>query len=193
MHSKTDILNWKQKTGALFMTLFLMFSTHGWAQKTGEISLSVYPGFTVVNFQQALGYSDDNMEDWSQFYYSAALRVFLSSGKQVKLGAEFAWQQLYYAYYIIPFGASPAYREFNVATTSVMVLGRYSASNFFAVGGAGLHFFDNGVSPSICLEAGYRFIASPKLHFPVSFRVNPVFGSGTPIPISVGAGVSLVL
>jgi hypothetical protein len=177
----------------LFSAIFIMVSTVSHGQKIEEISISAYPGFTLVNFEQALGYSDNDMEDWSQFHISASLRGFLSSAKPVRFGTELAWQQLYYAYYIVPYGPSPVYREFNVTTFSVTVLGRYSVNNFFLTGGAGIHFFNSGVSPAICLEVGYMLGNSDKLRFPVSFRINPIFGSGTPVPISIGAGVSFKL
>jgi hypothetical protein len=177
----------------LFMSIFLFFSSICRAQKSKEISLSAYPGFTIVNFEKALDYSDDYLENWKQFYISAAIRGFLSTEKPIHLGAEIAWQQLYYAYYIIPYYISPVYREFNVTTVSLMALGRYSVNRFFAVGGAGVHLFNSGISPAICLEAGYMIKAGTNLKFPVSFRINPIFGSGTPTPISVGAGVSYTL
>jgi len=173
----------------LIVTL-LLFSTIGSAQKQKEISFSFYPGITLVNFEKALDYSDDHLESWSEFYYSIALRGFLLSEKPLTLGAEVAWQRLYYAYYIVPYVPSPVHREFNISTVSLMVLGRYNINNFFTVTGAGIHFFSDGVSPSICFEAGYVFNAGATLKIPVSFRINPVFGSGTPIPVSVGTGVS---
>jgi hypothetical protein len=177
----------------LFFFVFLLFSVAGIAQNAKEISLSIYPGFTLVNFEKALGYSDDNMEDWSEVQISAAFRGFLSSAKSVQFGTELAWQRLYYAYYVVPYGPSPVYREFNVATVSFSVLGRYSFNNFFSVGGAGIHFFNDGIAPSLFLEGGYMINILENLRIPLSFRINPIFGSGTPIPFSVGAGVSYIL
>lgn len=187
IHSK------KHGAFALVITIFLLSSNHGYAQLSKEISVSIYPGFTFVNFEQALGYSDDYMEDWSEFHYSAALRGFLLSEKSIQPGAEVAWQQLYYAYYIVPYGASPVYREFNISTVSLTVLGRYTMNNIFLVGGAGIHFFNDGIAPAICIEAGYNINAGANLKLPVSFRVNPIFGSGTPIPFSAGIGVSYTI
>jgi hypothetical protein len=185
--------NRKRIVFALFITIFILFSTIGNAQKAKEISLSVYPGFTLVNFEKALGYSDEYMMDWDEFHIAVALRGFLSSEKPIQFGAELAWQQLYYAYYRVPYGPSPAERWFNVTTISAMALGRYSSKNFFLVGGGGIHFFRSGVAPAICLETGYMINGGSNLKFPVSFRINPIFGDGTPVPLSVGIGVSYVI
>jgi len=178
---------------AQFMIIFLFFSAIGLSQKGKEISLSVYPGFTLVNFEKALGYSDDYMEDWSEIHVSAALRGFLLSDNPLQFGAEIAWQKLYYAYYRVPSGDSPVYREFYISTVSVMALARYSVNNVFVVGGAGIHFFEDGVAPAICIESGYRLNAGTNLKIPLSVRVAPVFGDGTPVLFSVGAGLSYTI
>ncbi len=186
--------NWQRIPGMLLLTFFILYSSSGHAQNSKEISLSVYPGFTLVNFEKALGYSDDYMEDWSEFYTCVAIRGFLESGTQLSFGAEFAWQQLYYAYYRIPYISTfPVYREFNVSTYSMSLLGRYTNNNFFAVLGAGLHIFNNGVAPGTILEAGYFIKGGSNLKFPVSFRINPILGDGPPIPISVGIGASYTI
>jgi hypothetical protein len=190
MKAEEMMFNRQRAVLILVMTIFFCISSVSHAQHSKEISLSFYPGFTPVNFEKALGYSDDNMEDWSQFYYSLDLRGFLSSEIPFQFGTELAWQRLYYAYYVVPYGPSPVYREFNVSTVSLMVLGRYSVNKFFVVGGAGIHFFNSGISPAICLEAGYMIKAGANLGIPVSLRINPVFADGTPIPISVGIGAS---
>ena len=181
----------KKNLSWFLILIFLLFSCGIFAQKGIEISLSAYAGYTAVNFEKALGYSDEDMEDWDQFYYSVSLKGFLTSDKPLHFGAEIAWQRLYYAYYIVPYGPSPVYREFNVATTSVMALVRYSAENkFFALAGAGIHFFEDGVAPAIFIEPGYMISIGEKLKIPVSIRINPIFGDGTPIPVSVGVGLN---
>ena len=190
MKAEEMLFNKQRIVFILVMTIFFCFSSVSRAQHSKEISLSFYPGFTPVNFEKALGYPDDYMEDWSQFYYSFDLRGFLSSEIPFQIGTDLAWQRLYYAYYVVPYGPSPVYREFNVTTVSLMVLVRYSVNKFFVVGGAGIHSFNSGISPAICLEAGYMINAGANLKIPVSLRINPVFADGTPIPISVGIGTS---
>ncbi len=176
-----------------FMTAIIMNSSPGHAQKAKEISLSAYPGFTIVNFEKALGYSDDYMEDWNEFYTCAAIRGFLKPGKQFDIGVEIAWQQLYYAFYRVPYGTSPVYREFNISTISLSALGRFNKNNFFAVIGGGLHIFNDGIAPAICLEPGFMLRAGPKLMLPISLKINPIFGDGTPLPVSLGIGAAYTI
>lgn len=189
---KTGTFNFKRKYVAGFLTfLFLLFSLNIQAQKGIEISLSGYPGYTLVNFENALGYSDDYMVDWDQFSYGASLKGLLAANKPFSFGLEAGWQRLYYAYYIVPMGYYSAFREFNVSTISIMALARYSpAKKFFALAGAGIHIFDNGVAPAVYIEPGYMISIGESLKIPVSIRINPVFGDGLSITFALGAGVS---
>jgi hypothetical protein len=173
----------------LVVTLILIFSNICRAQKANEVSVLLYPGFTLVNFEKALGYSDDYLSDWSQFYFSAALRGFLHSSNSIQFGAEIAWQRLYDAYYVVPFPPTTVESSFHVSTISLMALGRYSYGKFFVIGGGGLQSFESGLSPGISFETGYMLRAGETLRIPVSVRVNPIFASGTPTPISVGTGI----
>lgn len=174
--------------------VFLLLSDNIHAQKSIDIGFSIYPGYTAVNFEKALGYSDENMNDWDQFYYSATLKGILNTDKAFHYGAEIGWQRLYYAYYIVPYGPTPVYREFNITTFSIMALARYSAAKgFFVLAGAGIHFFNDGVAPALLVEPGYFIKIGENLKIPVSVRICPIFGDGTPTPISLGIGVSYVL
>jgi hypothetical protein len=175
---------------ANLVCLLLIFSDNCKAQKTNEVSILVYPGFTLVNFEKALDYPDDYMVDWNQFYLSVALRGFIHSANSIQFGAEIAWQRLYDAYYVIPYPPTTAERSFNVSTISLMALGRYSSGNFFLIGGGGIHSFESGLSPALCFETGYMLRAGENLEIPVSFRINPILGSGIPTPISIGTGIS---
>jgi hypothetical protein len=177
-----------------FTLLFLFFSNNIQAQKGIEIGFTLYPGYSAVNFEKALGYSDDYMDDWDQFYYSVSLKGFLTSDKPFHYGAEIGWQRLYYAYYIVPYVPSPLYREFNISTISFMALARYSANQrFFILAGPGFHLFNDGVALAVLIEPGYLIRLGENMKIPVSFRLNPVFGDGTPITISLGVGVNYTL
>lgn len=170
---------------------FFFFSLNASAQNGIEISLNTHPGYTLVNFQKALDYSDDYMSDWDQFSYGASLKGLFAADKPFSYGVEIGWQRLYYAYYVVPMGYYSAYREFNVSTISIMAVGRYSPQQkLFALVGAGIHKFDNGISPAIYIEPGYMISIGKKLKIPVSVRLNPVFGNGLPTTISFGVGIS---
>jgi hypothetical protein len=178
----------------IFVACVLIFFASTWnihAQKNLEVSLSVLPGFTAVNFEKALGYSDDYMEDWDQFTYGFSAKGFLVPDKPYRFGAEIGWQRLYYAYYVVPYGDYPVFREFNISTVSLMALAGYSITeNFFVIAGAGIHIFNNGVTPAFYIEPGYQIKFGQRIKVPISLRINPVFGDGMPILISLGLGIS---
>jgi hypothetical protein len=170
--------------------ILLCFSQAIKAQKGIEIQISAYPGYTEVNFEKALGYSDEYMRDWDQFCYSGAIKGFLVTDK-LSYGAELSWQRLYYAFYRIPYAPSPVYREFDVSTVSITGIARYSPKKkFFVTGGAGIHFFNDGIAPALLFEPGYSISLGENLNIPVSLRLNPVFGDGTPITACLGIGVN---
>lgn len=186
----------KTLTDKLFCRIFkgiiilLCFSQVIKAQRSIEIQINAYPGYTAVNFEQALGYSDEYMIDWDQFCYSGAVKGYLVT-EILSYGAELSWQRLYYGYYRVPYGPSPAYREFDISTVSITGIARYSPKRkFYLAGGAGIHFFNDGVAPSLLIEPGYNISAGEKLNIPVSLRLNPIFGDGTPISVCLGIGVS---
>ena len=53
--------------------------------------------------------------------------------------------------------------------------------------------FYDGIAPAICVESGYIIKLGMNLKIPVSLRLNPVFGDGTPIPVSLGIGISYTI
>jgi hypothetical protein len=179
-----------QRALTILTVLLLCAPSLGFARKFKDISLTLYPGYTLINFEKALPWPNTNLNESSRFHFSLAARGFIESKKQFHFGAELALNQLYYAYYIIPSGQTPIYDEYTVSTGSLMALARLPLDDFFAVGGVGFQVFNNGISPAICLEAGYTFTATKKLKFPVSIRINPILGNGMPVPVSIGAGMS---
>jgi hypothetical protein len=178
--------------GQLIIT-YLLFTIIGQSQISKEISLSVYPGFTFVNYEKRLGISNDYLMDNDHIHLGAAIRAFLLSENQIQLGAEVGIQKLYYAHYIIPGDNAPEDQEFKANTVSLMILGRQFVNKFFFIGGAGIHFFGSGVSAALCLETGYMFYAGENLQIPLSLRINPIFGTGTLYPVSIGAGLSYTI
>lgn len=160
------------------------------AQKPTELSFSIYPGFTLVNFEKALGYADDYMEDWDQFHLALAARGFLKSNSPLQIGGEFGWQQLYYAYYIVPYGTQRVYREFYISTISLTALARISTEHFFIAGGPGIHVFHDGIAPAVSMELGMSVNLGEKIAVPLSIRLDPIFGDGIPTALSIGIGAA---
>jgi len=185
------------KTLLLIPIFVLMWSigvvTNASAQRPTELSLSIYPGFTLVNFEKALGYSDAFMEDWDQFHLALAARGFLKSNSALQIGGELAWQQLYYAYYIVPYGTQRVYREFNISTLSLTALARITSEHFFIAAGPGIHVFHDGIAPAVSMEMGMNVNLGDKITVPFSLRLDPILGDGIPTAISIGVGAAYKL
>jgi hypothetical protein len=148
-------------------------------------------GFTLVNFENASGYPDSSLQDWDQGHYSFFIQGLFTVKPRLRIGGEIGFEQLYYWYYIIPYGYSPVYREANWATVFVGGVAQYFVTPLvYILGGADLHFFDGTPAVGISLAMGVepRF---GKLSFPIEFRVKPIIGgAGVPTPLQITVGMA---
>jgi hypothetical protein len=157
-----------------------------------DIGFSVGGGFTAVNFEKASGYSDDYLEDWGQGHFKATLYGLAKLAPKFKAGIEVGYNDLYWWYYRIPYGPSPVYRSAEWSTLSLLGIFHKDVGRlFFIQAGAGFHFFDG--DPAFALSAAIGIQPRFKnIMFPVSFRVDPIFGAGSPTAIALGAGMELL-
>jgi hypothetical protein len=151
-------------------------------------------GYTLVNFEKASGYPDSSLDNWDQVNYSFALQGLWQVAPKIRIGGEAGWEQLYYWYYIIPYGyPGPVYREANWATMFVGSVAQYYLTrSVYLIGGVDLHFFnDDGTALGVSGGIGAEIPLFDKVVLPLEFRVKPVLGAGTPtvFQINVGAAV----
>jgi hypothetical protein len=149
-------------------------------------------GYTLVNFAGASGYPDSSLENWDQGHYSFSLQGLWQVAPKVRFGGEAGWEQLYYYYYIIPYGPSPVYREANWATIFMGPLVQlFLTSKVYVLGGVDLHLFSgDGTAIGVSAAIGAEFRLSGKLALPVEFRVKPIFGAGTPTVLQLNLGLA---
>lgn len=174
--------------GLLF--LFIVIPNNNIAQNPLEFGIDISLGHTIVNFEKALDYADDYMEDWNQFHIAVRGKCYLRSEGNMQLGAEVGWNKLYYAYYRMPYSTYYIYREYYVSTTSLMLLGKYTMDKFYTAASFGLHIFKDGTSAAIGGEFGYYFSITDYISIPLSLRITPVFGDGTPITVALTFGLT---
>jgi hypothetical protein len=158
------------------------------AQHPAEISISLSPGYTFVDFESAIDWPENYLSDWDQFHLSLNAKGYIPSRTNLQIGAEAGWNQLYYAAYKIPdVTYSYIYRNYDVSTLSLMLLGRFSINNFFITGSIGIHDYEHGIELASGLEAGLGIKISEKLFIPLSLRLVKIFyGSTFCSSVSVG-------
>jgi hypothetical protein len=159
-----------------------------------DLGVSASAGYTALDFEAASGYPDDQMEDWDQFHYKITAYGLYPLAPPLSAGLELGYNYLYYYYYKVPYGPSPVYREATWYTIFCLGLVRLDLGELlFIQGGAGVHFFiDDGTAFALSAAAGIR----PRVgdfRIPVYFRIDPIFGAGTPTTIALGAGAEYEL
>jgi hypothetical protein len=184
------------KNRELFVFLavaFIVFGFHAVSAQRIVVRAMGGGGYTLVNFKKASGYPDSSLEDWNQVNYSLALQGLWKLAPNIRIGGEAGWEQLYYWYYIIPYGYSPVYREANWATVFVGGVAQFFLTPiFYALGGVDLHFFSgDGTALGVSGGIGMEIPLFDRLAIPIEFRVKPVFGAGTPTVFQINIGAAL--
>lgn len=149
-------------------------------------------GYTLVNFEGASGYPDSSLENWDQGHYSFSLQALWRVAPKLRIGGEAGWEQLYYWYYIIPYGSTgPVYREANWATIFVGGLAQiFLTRSLYVLCGIDLHSFSgDGTALGASGGIGTEFRLSEKLAIPLEFRIKPVLGAGTPTVLQLNLGL----
>jgi len=178
----------------LFVLCVVAFVVSGFTAASAQgpvIRVMAGGGYTLVNFAGASGYPDSSLENWDQAHYSFSLQGLWQVAPKVRVGGEAGWEQLYYYYYIIPYGPSPVYREANWATMFIgPVVQLFISRNAYVLGGADMHLFSGSMAVGISAAIGLEFRLSDKLALPVEFRVKPIFGAGTPTVLQLNLGLA---
>jgi hypothetical protein len=146
-------------------------------------------GFTIVDLAKASGYDEPILTNWGTFHYKFNLQALYKVG-MIELGLEVGYNDLYWYYLRIPYGDQTIYRENYVHTVNIYGLLQHTMPNaIFLQAGAGIHIFDDGSTLGLMGAAGYDIRLTDKLSIPLFLRLDVIFGDGTPIPISAGAGI----
>ena len=153
-----------------------------------NVGITIGAGGTIVDVEKAVEWED--LEEWDTWaiILKATGEYRISEG--LSLGGEFGANRLYYWEYRWSDGT---YSDTRYNTEWTVNLGisliKYFGENFYAKGGAGLHFFVSGGTVAGLLgAAGYNFNLSDKLIVPLEIRIEPIFGNSTPVPVVLGTG-----
>lgn len=154
-----------------------------------KIGLQGSAGTTIVDLVKVTDYDEPILREWDTFHYQIKLQALHKIGS-IESGLEVGHNKLYWYYLRIPYGTQWIYRERLINTINVYALLQHTLPNaIFFQAGAGVHFFHDGISLGFMSTAGYEFRLSEKLSVPIFARIDLILGDGTPIPLSLGAGI----
>lgn len=154
-----------------------------------KIGLQGSAGSTMVDLVKVTDYDEPILKNWGTSHYQIKLQALYRIGS-IEPGVEVGYNDLYWYYLKIPYGTQWIYRERYINTINIYGLLQHTRPNaIFLQAGAGVHFFHDGTSLGFMGTAGYEFRLSEKLSMPVFIRLDLILGDGTPIPLSLGAGI----
>ncbi len=147
-------------------------------------------GYTAIDVQKVV--DPIPLSDWNKYglVFKGFAEYQLKKGNI--LGLEIGRNRLYYWEY-----KAPGYSWYNWrtewTTNAVAYMSTSFGERFYLQAGAGIHFFYTGTVFGLLAAAGTTFEITNNFSIPITFRIEPVFGSGTPIAINLATGVKFSL
>jgi hypothetical protein len=179
------------RTFLIFLIIpFSLSICSGQFQKVGIIA---GVGGTIIDVASAVEWED--LEEWDTWAIILKGTGEYKISEGFSLGGEFGANRLYYWEYRWSDGTYSGTRYNTEWTVNLGInLIKYFGGNFYVKGGVGLHFFVSGGNVAGLLgAAGYNFNLSDKLIVPLEFRIEPIFGNSTPVPVLLGTGIKYML
>jgi hypothetical protein len=173
---------------------FLVITVLSQTMWTQDISINLRNGigFTIVDVEEAW---ETELEDWDQLSYQLVAQGILNKDNGLSIGAETGVQRLYYweeKYFVYLPDPTPRFRWGTIWTWHLgALLEKHFENNFYIQSGANLRVFldGSGVTPGILASGGYELFLSDSFKIPIGLRIDVVFGSATPIPVTLGVGL----
>ncbi len=150
-----------------------------------SVGLVAGAGITAIDVQNTLEYALSNWNNYS-FVIKGYVEYELKGGSLI--GGELGTNRLYYWEYPVP-GYSWYNWRTEWTTNLVIYFSKYFNDKFFIKTGAGLHIFHDGTVPGLLIGAGYALSISDNFVIPLGLRIEPIFGTATPIAINLASGI----
>lgn len=173
----------------ILLILTISFLNSAFSQIT-SIEFKIGTGYTIVNIEEAIGWS--NLEEWDHTAMMIKFAAGYHLNEKFSLIGEVGTNRLYYWEYRYSDGFYSSYRWRSEWTTNFNVLIKAGLSErLYLQGGAGLHIFNDGsgVVPGLITELGIQIFEKTNISVPLIFRIESVFGNSTPTSVMVGTGV----
>jgi hypothetical protein len=173
------------------VTLFLLFVlVSGSSAQIKTLGIICGGGYTIIDVQKVN--SPITLNDWnnSSLVFKGYAEYQIKEG--IMLGIEAGRNRLYYWNY-----KAPGYSFYNWrtewTTNAVFYIAKQLKDKFFIQAGAGIHSFYRGTVFGLLAGAGTYFHLSDKFSIPLCLRIEPIFGSGTPVAVNLETGLRLSL
>lgn len=156
-------------------------------------------GYTIVDVPEAMEIPEvnpitgDGLSDWENVnMHFVGQLIFNSSGK-TSYGIEAGANRLYWwEEKDSDPNRSPYWYWGSIWTYQVGGIVKFNfAKKAYFLTGASVHIFsnDSGATVGIPAAVGYNIPLSKKVELPIEFRVDVIFGKGTPIAVNGGLGL----
>jgi hypothetical protein len=170
----------------LIISIFFLLIASNISGQFRSAGLIAGGGVTVVDVEKVV--DPYELSDWNTYSFFIKGSAEIHAGSSGSLGIEAGTNRLYYWEY-----PAPGFSWFNWrtewTTNAVIYYVRNIGSRFFLQSGVGVHIFHNGTVPGLLAAAGTSFSVGEKLSIPLSLRIEPIFGTATPIAVNIGTGL----
>ncbi|MBU1099208.1 MAG: hypothetical protein KKA84_02305 [Bacteroidetes bacterium] len=159
-------------------------------------------GYTVVDVPTAMDIpevdaSGDGLSDWNNYNIHLVGQLIFNNSQNISYGIEAGANRLYWwEEKDSDPNRSPYWYWGEIWTYQVGGIIKFNFNKqFYFLTGASAHIFSNESGTTIGIPAalGYNIVVSKTFEIPIEFRVDVIFGDGTPIPVNGGIGLKFNL
>jgi hypothetical protein len=158
-----------------------------------ELSVLGGAGFTAVDIAKDLDIDESYLEDWDKFHWRVGGQAIYRLTPKLGVGAEVAFQSMYYYYYIYPMTEGQnAYRENTITAITAGGLVDYRfGGHFFAQVAAGVAMYEESTLFGVAGALGGEFPLNDFLSVPIMARFDFFPGGPSPAALLVGLKVKI--
>lgn len=178
----------------LFFWLIIFVPMICLSQQTIEFTLGA--GYTAIDIEGLVEkdeISGTTTLDWGQANYGISTQYFLDPMGNISFGAELMYQYLYWYNVRVPFGSQPIRREYTVDAIKVTPMVRFGAGSVFSFDLGPEFNFSDGTEVGLMMSANYNIPISDNVEVPIKFRLDVINKIVVTAPISLNAGIRIML
>jgi len=153
-----------------------------------ELSVLGGAGFTAVDIAKDLDIDESYLEDWDKFHWRVAAQALYRLTPRIGVGAEVAFQSMYYYYYVYPY--TEGQNTVTAITAGGLVDYRFG-KHFFAQVAAGVAMYEESTLFGVAGALGGEIPVNDFLAVPIMARFDFFPGGPSPAALIVGLKVKI--